>query len=202
MLELSEAAEGGFALAIQPTVQVYRAAEGAPIRYPGRTTRREQDWRRFPVTGVSFDDVAAYLSWLDRKGRVPGARLCTEHEWERAARGADDRLFPHGNRLLPDDANFDLTYGREPLSFGPDEVGAHPRSESPFGLLDMAGNAMEWTRSVRTAGEAVVRGGGWYYDSLTSSVANRQIGETANLRDILVGLRVCADYPPPTADRR
>ncbi len=204
MLELSESPGGAFYLSIQPTLQAYRARAGERIRYPGRRLRQEQDWLRFPVTGVSFEDVQAYLSWLDRSGHVPGARLCDEYEWERAARGADDRVFPHGNRLAPDDANFDLTYGRQPLSFGPDEVGAHPVSQSPFGLNDMAGNALEWTRSVRVIGEAVVRGGGWYYDQMTSRSANRQVGEAANLRDILVGLRVCADYPPgqaPAQDR-
>ena len=53
------------------------------------------------------------MKWLDRTGRVPGARVCEEREWERAARGADDRMYPHGDNLEPDDANFDETYGKD-----------------------------------------------------------------------------------------
>ena len=49
------------------------------------------------------------------------------------ARGADDREFPGGDFLDPDDANFDETYAREPASMGPDEVGSYPASRSPFG---------------------------------------------------------------------
>ena len=86
---------------------------------------------RFPVAAISFEDAIAYTTWLDRTQRHPRRAGCaTEHEWERAARGADARTFPSGATLAPDDANIDVTYGREPLAFGPDEVGvaSQPRA--------------------------------------------------------------------------
>ena len=100
----------GWHLAIQPSSRRYEANAHEPIRYTGRNRRARQDWLRFPIGGISPDDTARYLAWLRESGRLPGARLCSEPEWERAARGADDRLFPHGDDLPVDDANFDLTY--------------------------------------------------------------------------------------------
>ncbi|MGK3961493.1 SUMF1/EgtB/PvdO family nonheme iron enzyme [Sorangium sp. So ce118] len=198
VLELAQPAGGAFELLLKPTVEAYRAREGELLRYPGRALRAAQDWRRFPVAGVSFEDASAHAAWLDRTGRVPGARLCTEAEWERAARGADDRVFPGGDRLEPDDANHDATYGREPLGFGPDEVGAHPASASPFGVHDLAGNVFEWTVSADGAGEPVLRGGSWYENALTSVSSNREPSEPT-LRDALVGARLCAT-PRPSSD--
>ena len=120
---------------------------GVSVVYPGRTVRREQAWERWPVVGVRVADARAYAAWLDRTGRVPGARLCTNAEWERAARGADDRLYPHGDELAPDDANWIKTYDEKAAALGPDEVGSHPASDSPFGVADLAGNAWEWTQN-------------------------------------------------------
>src|SRR4029079_10216752 len=122
-----------------------------------------QDWLDFPVTGVAPDDVERYLRWLRESGRVPQARLCDEVEGERAARGADDRLYPHGDDLAPDDANFDVTYGRVDSAVGPDAVGAHPASRSPFGLDDLAGNALELVRSSLAPQGFVIRGGGYFF---------------------------------------
>ena len=192
-LHLEEAPPGTFRLLLRPTQQLFTLAEGERLHYPERDRRAEQDWLGFPVTGIGLPDVAAYLAWLGRSGKLPGARLCTEHEWERAARGADERLYPHGDRLEPDDANFDVTYGRRPLGFGPDEVGSHPATDSPFGVQDLAGNAWEWTTSAVAAAEVVYRGGGWYQGFSNSRSSNRELGEPT-MRDLLIGFRVCA--PP------
>jgi formylglycine-generating enzyme required for sulfatase activity len=180
---------------IQPSGTVLTARSGQPFRYPSRGLRQEQDWRRFPLAGVSVEELAGFLAWLDRTGRLPGARLCSETEWVRAARGADDRRHPHGDRLQKDDANIDMTYDRRPDDFGPDEVGAHPESVSPFGLQDMAGNAFEITQApVPDLGAFVIRGGGWYFERIGTFVGNRQ-AFTAASYDATVGVRLCASWP-------
>ena len=189
-----EASGAAFRLLLRPTLQAFSLTEGDMVHYQQRNRRAVQDWRRFPVTGITLADAQAYLSWLDGSGKVPGARLCSEHEWERAARGADERIFPHGDRLDPDDANHDVTYGRVPLAFGPDEVGSHPASDSPFGVRDLSGNAWEMVSSVANPGEFVYRGGGWYEGSTNSRSPNREIGEPT-MRDLILGLRVCASAP-------
>ena len=196
-LELVELAPKHWRLTLTPTIKTYTAELGQPFRYERRTRRAEQDWTRFPVAAISFEDAVAYTAWLDRTGRIPGARLCTEHEWERAARGADARTFPAGGTLAPDAANIDVTYGREPLAFGPDEVGSHPASRSPIGADDMAGNVWEWTRSVAIADREapLARGGGWYNGEPSARLANREPGEPTQ-RNVLMGVRVCASLSP------
>jgi formylglycine-generating enzyme required for sulfatase activity len=191
-VELRELANGRFELTFRPTLQAYTADETTPISYPERMTRASQIWLRFPVSGVSVDDTEAYASWMNSSRRLPGARLCDEREWERAARGADGRTYPSGDQLEPDDANRDVTYGRRPLAFGPDEVGSHPGSRSPYGLDDLAGNVWEWVRSVARDDEAVYRGGSWYQGDLSSRSTNREVGERT-MRHPLHGFRLCAD---------
>jgi formylglycine-generating enzyme required for sulfatase activity len=175
---------------------VFTAREGEPFHYPERTRRSTADWRQFPLSGVSAEDLAGYFYWLDRSGRLPGARLCSQHEWEYAARGADGRRYPHGDQLQPDDANIDMTYEREPLALGPDMVGSHPASVSPFGLEDTSGNAFEITRAVMPEfGRIVLRGGAWYYDSFGAHLANLSAGDPTQ-RDAAIGVRVCASLSP------
>jgi formylglycine-generating enzyme required for sulfatase activity len=181
---------------MQPTVVRYTALDGEQVHYQGRSRRGSQDWLHFPVSGISWQDVLAYVGWLQRTGRVPGARPCTELEWERAARGADERTFPHGEKLAADDANFDQTYGRLPSAFGPDEVGSHPASRSPFELDDMAGNVWELVRGTRTPGEFVIKGGGWYIDGAVAVVYNRENVEV-NTENPLIGARICATFGSP-----
>lgn len=120
-----------------------------------------------PVTGVTFDEAEAFCAWA-------GGRLPTEREWERAARGDRRHRFPWGRLYNARLAN----HGRSPT--GPDDadgfalaapVGSFPDGASPHGLLDMAGNAWEWTASepgdddVGLGADAsvfrVVRGGSW-----------------------------------------
>jgi len=189
-MELARDAKGWRLRFAPANIQEYRAYAGERIVYRDRTHRREQDWLRMPISGISPDDALAYVAWLDRTKRVPRARLCAEDEWERAARGADGRSFPHGEQMTGDDANVDETYGRREGGFGMDEVGSHPVSASPFGLLDMSGNVWEITRS---GDQFVMRGGGFYTDAMkTAHLANRNT-ITPDYRHLHLGLRICAD---------
>jgi serine/threonine protein kinase/formylglycine-generating enzyme required for sulfatase activity len=184
---------GVWKLTFAPAGHVYEAVAGKPVVYTGRTKRREQDWLRLPVSGITAEDARAYAAWLDRTKRVPHARLCTEAEWERAARGADGRVFPSGDdRLAPDDANFDETYGRIDTAFGPDEVGSHPATRSPYGLDDMAGNL--WEITVSSTGDLLSHGGSFYTGIYTTVIANRGETITPTFRHALVGVRICADF--------
>jgi formylglycine-generating enzyme required for sulfatase activity len=170
----------------------YTAGWGKPIIYEGRDSHTIQDWRLFPVLGVSAQDAKAYATWLDKTGRVRGARLCSEIEWERAARGADGRAYPGGDSVEPSDVDLDVTHGDVK---GPDEVGAHAGSTSVFGLVDMVGNAFEL--AVSENGGYVIRGGSYSHDKVTAQLSNR--GEAPDtMRDSAVGFRLCA-RPPVTS---
>ncbi len=195
-VEITPAARGGWQIGLTLNGAGYTARQGEPIRLPARKRRSLLRWERLPVTGISLEDAESYFAWLSATGRVPGARSCDEREWERAARGADARVFPHGDALGEDEADFDLTYGRNPLAYGPDEVGSHPASESPFGLMDTTGNVYEVTRSMGLEREAVMRGGTWYYDSMSAMIPNRTMGERQT-RDHMMGVRGCADAAHP-----
>jgi formylglycine-generating enzyme required for sulfatase activity len=183
--------EGVWQLTFQPTTQRYSAASGEPIVYVGRKTLARQDWLHFPVAGVSPEDAARYVAWLRATRRLPGARLCNELEWERAARGADDRLFPVGDAVVPDDANFDLTYGRVDSAYGPDVVGSHVASRSPFGVDDLMGNVFELVTSSVKKDEVVIRGGGYFFGSVNGRSTNRE-PVPATFRDVVVGIRICS----------
>ncbi len=87
---------------------------------------------RHPVVNVSYHDARAYADWM-------GARLPTEAEWEFAARGDDERLYPWGNRFVDGErCNSNNMVG---TTLPVDEF---PLGRSPFGVWDMSGNVYEW----------------------------------------------------------
>jgi len=193
-LALMELPGGAWEMSFQPTSRSYRARSGRNIAYQSRRKRAAQSWLRMPVVGITVADARGYVAWLASSGRVPGARLCTEHEWERGARGAAGREYPHGEALGPDEANFDDTYGKVTEAMGPDEVGTYPRSASPFGLMDIAGNVWEWTRSSVEPEKYAARGGSWAFGANSSRTTDRELTEPS-FKDVSVGLRVCSDFP-------
>ena len=137
-----------------------------------------------PINCVSWEQAQRFCV-------AEGARLPTEQEWERAARGEDDRIYPWGQSAPS--AEVANACGREcgdhlttlrralgaaawpSLHEGNDgaestaPVGSFTAGASPEGVLDMAGNVWEWTASAYcrydegSCGDPrrVIRGGGW-----------------------------------------
>lgn len=96
-----------------------------------------------PVVGVSLQDVAAFCHWAAEVTGL-GVRLPTEAEWEKAARGADGRLYPWGNEWRAGVCN-----NIESKLSGTTPVQQFsPQGDSPYGIADMGGNAQEWCASL------------------------------------------------------
>lgn len=104
--------------------------------------KKPDDWDgrgKKPVTHVTWDDARDFCAWLSQ---ITGKNihLPTEAQWEKAARGTDQRRYPWGNEhptcIL---ANYTSDCGR-----GSKTVGSHPLGVSPYGVHDMAGNVWEW----------------------------------------------------------
>jgi formylglycine-generating enzyme required for sulfatase activity len=183
---------GLWKLILQPSSIRYESRQGQPITYPERAVRQSQRWEQFPVSGISPRQAQTYASWQsERLGHR--VRLCRESEWERAARGADGRSFTLGERVAADEANFDRTYGRRAGGFGPDEVGSHPKSDSPFGLADMQGNAIEMVLSDHDDAELLEKGGSWYHDIGFDGHLAARFTLEREARNLQLGFRLCAD---------
>jgi len=99
------------------------------------------DW---PVMLVDWECAAAYARWeAARTGQA--WRLPGELEWEKAARGADARAYPWGERIDPSWCCIrDSHMGRQL----PSVVDSYPVDESPYGVRGMAGNVRDWCMEV------------------------------------------------------
>ena len=109
----------------------------APLMWQGN--HFPVDANKVPVTDVTWEDAKAYAEWAG-----DGRRLPTEDEWEFAARGTDGRIYPWGSEWA---VGFSNSKSDEKEKQRLIEVGQFPKGASPFGLLDLSGNAWEWTAS-------------------------------------------------------
>ena len=151
-----------------------------------------------PVVKVTLNDAQAFCAWM-------GKRLPTEEEWEKAARGADQRDFPWGDMWDTTRANVKLSGLR-----GTTAVGSFASGAGPYGAEDMSGNVAEWTSSPFVAypgstyqdpqynpDARVIRGGGWFDEQKQVRTAGRNGGFIDTANDDL-GFRCASDKAPGT----
>lgn len=155
-----------------------------------------------PVAGITEEEAASYCAFA-------GGRLPAEAEWEKAARGDSLRRFPWGRLYHARLANHGRPPQRPDASDGylhAAPVGSFPDGASPYGVLDMAGNVMEWTSSAPSArdfealGHAradpgeyrIVRGGSWSHPAVDLRVTHRGLVLARNAHPDL-GVRCAYD---------
>ena len=95
---------------------------------------QQQAQDNYPVTGVNWFAAKEFCEWRN-------ARLPTESEWEKAARGPNGFEYPWGNEW---DAKITNTGDDGEWDEGMAPVGAYPNNKSPYGAYDMSGNVWEW----------------------------------------------------------
>jgi formylglycine-generating enzyme required for sulfatase activity len=168
---------------------------GSPDGFTRPGYRDDPTYNNYPVVGVTWDQAAAYC-------RFAGKRLPTEAEWEYAARGPDNLIWPWGNTFNPTLA----------AASSPDTqpVDSFSEGASPFGLHHMAGNVNEWVQDVFEANfyvnspaqnpvntgsgrERIFRGGSFANEDGAFYTTSRRYNKVPSFSDVDVGFRCAMD---------
>jgi formylglycine-generating enzyme required for sulfatase activity len=129
--------------------------EGLRLEFDGQSFVAKAGYEKHPMVLVSWFGAKAYCEFY-------GWRLPTEIEWEKAARGTDNRPYPWGDKIARNNANYYSSHdvfekiwggagGTTPVGFYNGMTYDDYQtldSPSPYGLYDMAGNVWQWTGDV------------------------------------------------------
>ena len=164
-----------------------------------KATWDDGDGGEFPVNFVNHEQAQTYCEWK-------GARLCTEAEWEMAARGTSSVLYPWGY----DTPTCDLA-NHQGCGNQAQEVGSLPMGVGVYGTLDMAGNLTEWTADYFAsqyyasspeenpqgpdAGGKMVGRGGFFNSSAYDVRSYRRFSYSPKTACHYLGFRCCQDAP-------
>ena len=187
-----------------------------PLQFDSQTRLQyygANEYANFPVIYVTWEDANVYCEWR-------GARLPTEAEWEKAARGPDGWKYPWGNEFEEGRANYcggAVFCPSEPNDGfkGTAPVDAFESGISPYGAYQMAGNVNEWVadwydknyyRSLEDGAEnptgpaqgqeRSIRGGSFGLNAEKLRTTNRGFGNPFNASEY-DGFRCAADLPSP-----
>lgn len=146
----------------------------------GWLTKKDQDWKRprlwddknwngddSPVVGVSWYEAVAFCRWLSK---ITGEAIAlpSDQEWQLAAQGDDDRAYPWGDEW---DASCCNSSVKNNFSHATTPVEQFEgKGDSPYGVVDMAGNVWEWcatnyqtgSNDIDGTANRVVRGGAYF----------------------------------------
>jgi serine/threonine-protein kinase len=156
----------------------------------------------YPVIGVTWDQALAYCGWVDK-------RLPTEAEWEYAASGPENLIWPWGNTF---DASLSAASAGDTQP-----VGSYPGGRSPFGVFDMAGNVTEWVADVYNSQDffensppanplntgggdtRIFRGGSFANRQSDAYRTSRRFINNRGYNDVDIGVRCAKDAPDANA---
>lgn len=191
----------------QPCILVQSEEPNSIVRYNQELMQYEivnpEFHNNHPVTFVTWYGADAYCKSI-------GRRLPTEAEWERAARGPANSIYPWGPEWVPANANTSRsgTNGQ-----GTQSVDAYPAGVNAYGIYNLAGNVSEWVfdfyldnyygtpaatqpnpQGPPTGELKVARGGGWDNVPLFARTVHRLDVDPKQPRASL-GFRCAADAP-------
>ena len=196
-IDLTEVTQG------QYRVCVYESSCSEPVVDRDQCNWNYSDREDYPVNCIDWYQAKAYCEWS-------GKRLCSEAEWEKAARGTDERIYPWGNEI----ATCDRAVMRNVADvFGCGAERTWPVGSKPagiYGLLDMSGNVWEWVEddyhnnyddapddgsawiNSPRGPEQVYRGGSFNTAAIGLRASHRHHGISSHNYDGL-GVRCCND---------